>query len=137
MTIKQSVVAGTRSIFDPTGQPRYALPYQYAMSEHLLTTLPERCCLLRGRIDGVEQTVLLRTPDVPDPLPDTDEADEQRRQFLERLFATKNYLFRPTDVDAAAEQRRAKFLATESRQDSDKTLPPPDDNATPELPDGF
>ena len=137
MTIKQSLVAGTKSIFDPTGQPRYALPYQYAMSEHLLTTLPDRCCLLRGRIDDVEQTILIRSPDVPDPLPDTPEADEQRRQFLERLFASKDYLFRPTDVDQAAKDRRSKFLAAASKDTPKLPTDSREQHPRQDLPDGF
>ena len=137
MTIKQSLVAGTKSIFDKTGQPRYALPYQYAMSEHLLTTLPDRCCLLRGRIDDVEQTILIRSPDVPDPLPDTPEADEQRRQFLERLFATKDYLFRPTDVDQAAKDRREKFLAAAGKDTPKLPTDSQEQHPRQDLPDGF
>lgn len=118
VTTKQSLVAGRKSIFDPSGNPRFAIPYQLASSEHLLTSLPERCCLARCQIDGVEQTIVLRTPDVPDPLPDTPEADEQREAFLRRLYASRAYLFRPSEIAKSARERVERFLAAADPDDN-------------------
>lgn len=130
VTVKQTLVAGVKSVWDPTGQPRYAIPYQQAAHERLLTCLPDRYALCRAKLNDVEQTFVFRTAEVLPPIADPHLADLERRNFLERLYATKNYMFRPTSVERAGQQRRRDFLG--DRDGQEEAAPLHNGDAPPE-----
>ena len=143
ITLKQSLVAGTREEWDPTGQPRYAIPYQDALHERLLTCLPDRIAFVRTKINNVEQSILFRTPDVLPAFATPEVAATVREAFLEQLYQNKPYMFRPTSVEEATLRRRAEFFATESTAAGPsptpmhQQLPVPPTRNTPESPEGF
>ncbi len=134
VTLKNSLVAGTSEKWDPTGQPELAIPYQDAMHERLLTCLPDRIAFLRTKIDGIEQSILFRTPDIVPPIENPEEASRALDEFLERLYKSKDYMFRPTSLDKATARRRKKFL-DHGEQSPSSSPPKPMHGKLPEKPD--
>ena len=130
VTIKQTLVPGVKSVWDPTGQPRYAIPYQQAAHERLLTCLPDRFALCRAKLNNVEQTFIFHTADVLPPIADPRLAELERREFLSRLYASKSYMFHPTSVERAGQQRRRAFLGD---GDPPQDLAPLQNGDTPPL----
>lgn len=105
----QALVQRTRVDVQPTGSPRFDLTYQDGIIEYLLAVLPPRYFLCRGRFDGREQTILLRSNDVSDPFEDQVEREEVVKQYLAALYATKTYLFKPEPAEVAREKRLQQF----------------------------
>lgn len=127
VTKKQTLVQRTREEWQPTGEPRFALPYQNAIHEYLLTTLPDQFALVRSKIDNIEQTILFRVRDVPDVFAHPEQRQEIVGEFLERLYASKSYMFRPMHPDVAQKERLDKLVrpvpAVENAQQQDARDP--------------
>ncbi|MCG8448306.1 MAG: hypothetical protein MI725_01845, partial [Pirellulales bacterium] len=111
ITVSQTLVPGTKSVWDATGNPRYAIPYQLARSEFLLTTLPDRYAICRSKLNNIEQTFIFRTKDVVDPQADPN-ASERLDRFLQQLYPLKPYMFRPRSIRRTAQQRRDNLLTS-------------------------
>ena len=126
-TVKQTLVQRTREEWHPTGQPRFALPFQDAFFEYLLTTLPDQTAMLRTKIEGVERTIVFRVKNVPDVFSDPQRERQIVLTFIKRLQATKNYIFVPEAPESARKKRLAKFLG--DRTDENATRPSHDDDS--------
>jgi len=110
-TVQEQLVQRSREYWDPTGQPRFAIPYQDAVYEHLLSTLPPRYAFLRTRMLGVDRTILFRVRDVPDVFGDWREERAAVSRFVEALYQSKPYMFHPEHPDRARARRLERFLA--------------------------
>ena len=110
----QTLVQRTRVDHQPTGSPQYDLTYQDAIIEYLLAVMPPRYMLCRGRFDGREQTILLRSKDVPDPFESQEKRQEAVKAYLEELYASKDYLFTPEPAEVARQKRLARFRSTKN-----------------------
>lgn len=116
----QTLVQRTRVDHQATGSPQYDLTYQDAIIEYLLAVIPPRYMLCRGRFDGREQTILLRSKDVPDSFDDQAERQEVVNAYLKELYATKDYLFTPEPAEVARKKRLERFRPVKNVKLDDK-----------------
>lgn len=91
-TLKHTPLAVTREELHPTGQPRLALPFQDAIHETVLTTLPDRYALVRIAGQGAEKTVIFRTHDVNDPYDDPYIRRQKLEEFKARVVELQPYI---------------------------------------------
>jgi hypothetical protein len=109
-TVRQNLVQRTREEWHPTGNARYAIPYQNAIHEFLLTTLGDQFAFVRTKINNIEQTCLFRVADVHPPFRDATEAREKTRAFRERLLRSKPYMIFDPQLPEASESKRLDAL---------------------------
>lgn len=108
---------GTEIKWVATGQPLYAIPYQNALYERALSTMPQQFAFVRSQLTGIEQTIIVRIHDMPTIQIDRKEID----RYLEKLFDRKPYIFMKTmDADSAQANRLEKIFASESTSDGRK-----------------
>lgn len=135
ITIKQQLVHRTREEWHPTGQPRYALPYQNAIHEYLLTMLPDQYAFLRSKVNNLDQTCIFRVADVHPVFSTEREHLAVVGPFLEKLYQTKPYMFVPTEPDEAQKRRLEALLSPPNDKlpslSTHQELSPPDDDEVP------
>jgi hypothetical protein len=65
---KKTLVQRSKEYWYGTGDARYALPYQYVIHEYLLNVLPDQYAFMRAKVQGIEQTVLIRVAEPNTPV---------------------------------------------------------------------
>ena len=100
--VSQQLRTGSKIVWVPTGQPLYAIPYQDAIYEHMLSTLPQQMAFVRSQITGVEQSLLFRVHNMERIAI----SKEAVAAFVDQLADRHRYMFRKrTDADTAQERR--------------------------------
>ena len=132
VTVSEHLRTGSKLIWLPTGEPLYSLPFQDAIYQTMLTTLPQQFALVRSQITGVEQTIMFRVHNLPKIV--VDKADVEK--FKAKLAKRFDYLFRrESDADTAQEKRLEAIFGdgqlpgTPDRAVKDEDDTPPSDRS--------
>ena len=114
ITEKQQLVQRTRVDYQATGDARYAIPFQNARYEYLLSILPDQYAFVRSKVNNVEQTILFRVADVCDPFDNLAEERSAVSEFLARINPLKPYLFVMQDPEKSRRERLNRLLGVQA-----------------------